>query len=434
LGAGAAVLGGINTLAGALGSGSLLTTSLGTATTGVGTFGTAVKGIQALGAVAIAFEIGWQIGGVINETLNLEEPIQEAIRAIDKVINFSGTMGEIEFEWETADANKKLATAFDLLDIETIEIIMDVDTADAESAKTLLDQFPTDVKATIAAELQEGDVDAAKQIITDFIRDPENKLIELNVAVTDEDSVDSALNDFFSDIDAYNRTLNVVASMSADEESLAGTITKFETVGYRADGSPIEIKVPVEAQGVDDVKAAIDDIPPEKQIEIALQGDIDTELAQIVSSAELAQAAFEYAAMVDIAQIESASAEIQAAFESIGGSVSSMTGSISSMFSDLVTGFSSGELTRLQEWHLQDMVEAQQEAQNALIAAQVELTIAQAEYMAARTEALSNGESLITIDSNGLEPALEMVMWEIIEKVQVRATEEAADFLLGVGV
>jgi hypothetical protein len=38
---------------------------------------------------------------------------------------------------------------------------------------------------------------------------------------------------------------------------------------------------------------------------------------------------------------------------------------------------------------------------------------------------------MIQIDSTGLEPALEMILWQVIEKVQIRANEESADFLLG---
>jgi hypothetical protein len=39
---------------------------------------------------------------------------------------------------------------------------------------------------------------------------------------------------------------------------------------------------------------------------------------------------------------------------------------------------------------------------------------------------------MIQISSDGLEPALEMIMWEIIEKVQLRANAEGAEFLLGI--
>ncbi len=53
--------------------------------------------------------------------------------------------------------------------------------------------------------------------------------------------------------------------------------------------------------------------------------------------------------------------------------------------------------------------------------------------MEAKTKALQNGDGLIKIDSDGLEPALEMIMWQILEKVQLRANAEGAEFLLGIG-
>jgi len=84
------------------------------------------------------------------------------------------------------------------------------------------------------------------------------------------------------------------------------------------------------------------------------------------------------------------------------------------------------------KWRMQDILEDQQDAQNNLIDAQVELTKAQEEYLEAKTEALKNGDGEIKIDGTGLSPALEMVMWEILEMVQVKATENQADFLLGI--
>ncbi len=60
------------------------------------------------------------------------------------------------------------------------------------------------------------------------------------------------------------------------------------------------------------------------------------------------------------------------------------------------------------------------------------MTDSQTDYMDAKTKQLADGDAAIQIDSTGLEPALEMIMWQIIEKVQVKANEEAADFLLGI--
>jgi hypothetical protein len=55
----------------------------------------------------------------------------------------------------------------------------------------------------------------------------------------------------------------------------------------------------------------------------------------------------------------------------------------------------------------------------------------QIDLLEAKRLAIENGEGLIKIDSTGLEPALEEVMWQILEKVQIRAAEQASEFLLG---
>lgn len=46
--------------------------------------------------------------------------------------------------------------------------------------------------------------------------------------------------------------------------------------------------------------------------------------------------------------------------------------------------------------------------------------------------AVASGEGLIKIDSTGLEPALDMLMWQVVEKVQLKANADGNAFLLGV--
>jgi len=72
------------------------------------------------------------------------------------------------------------------------------------------------------------------------------------------------------------------------------------------------------------------------------------------------------------------------------------------------------------------------EMQRMALESQSKLNDAQIQFMEAKAEAMSRGDGLIKIDTTGIEPALEMVMWQIIEKVQIRASEESADFLLGI--
>lgn len=64
---------------------------------------------------------------------------------------------------------------------------------------------------------------------------------------------------------------------------------------------------------------------------------------------------------------------------------------------------------------------------------QMRLTQAQIDALNERSRALRNGEGLIKVDMSGAEPELEMVMWKMLEKVQIRVNEEASEFLIGVG-
>jgi hypothetical protein len=78
-----------------------------------------------------------------------------------------------------------------------------------------------------------------------------------------------------------------------------------------------------------------------------------------------------------------------------------------------------------------DIIREQVAMEERALDMQEKLIEAQVEYMQAKADALRDGEGLIKIESDGLEPALEMIMWQILEKVQLRVNEESAEFLLG---
>ena len=171
----------------------------------------------------------------------------------------------------------------------------------------------------------------------------------------------------------------------------------------------------------------IEKIPTEKMLEIELQGDIDKEIASIEANAKTAQEAFKYTAEVNIAQIEAASKEIEATFDSIGDSIQSTA----DLMGTALGALDSDDFQT--KWAALDILREEQEIRKEAFELQKKLTEAQLDYLDAKTKRLAEGESIITIDSSGLEPALEMIMWEIIEKVQIRASEEASEFLLGLG-
>ena len=42
------------------------------------------------------------------------------------------------------------------------------------------------------------------------------------------------------------------------------------------------------------------------------------------------------------------------------------------------------------------------------------------------------GNAAIQISAEGLQPELELILWKILEKIQIRANESGAEFLLGI--
>ena len=177
-------------------------------------------------------------------------------------------------------------------------------------------------------------------------------------------------------------------------------------------------------------------VPKEKEVEVKLtvleqaKIDLERDLAMIETNAENIQTAMEWSAKVDIADIEAAAKTTEAAFDSIGGSVQEVASGVSDMFTSLLSNVN--DLNQGDKWAFFDILAEQQDKQNELIDSQIALVNAQAEYMRLKNEKIENGETAeIKIDTTGIEPALELVMWEIIERVQVRANENAQEFLLG---
>lgn len=395
LAAGGAILGGLSTLASSMASGgALYAAATGLVAILTGPAGLAVA-FGAAGAAALAYADSKINGDIEAQTAALQAQNDELEKIIDSLEDLP-------------------------LDAQTIEIDTAIETGDYEEAKRLIEEaLEEERELKIKAQMEQQEFDDFWSDLVDLGEiDPAQIEILANTESFDE---------------ASDKVDDFVAGKEAEVKLNVETEHATETLTYwTEENGTVEVEVPVTTSGADEAKKAIEDIPTEKQIEITLQGDIDKEIAQIEASAQTAEAAFKYTAEVDISQIEADAEVATAAFESIGESVSSMSSSVEGMFGSLTSAFSDENLTQLQKWNLEDIVEEQQDAQNKLIDSQVALNDAQVEYMNLKMESMQGGEALIKIDSTGLEPALEMVLWEILEKVQIRASEEAADFLLGV--
>jgi TP901 family phage tail tape measure protein len=156
--------------------------------------------------------------------------------------------------------------------------------------------------------------------------------------------------------------------------------------------------------------------------------DLQIKLEEINSNEriKLFEAKFE----LNIKSLEEDTKRIEAAFESVDTTVVSTGEVISSALSALgdVGGFNNLEQL--------DIIEKQLEIENKnrkeALELQKKLTESQIENIKQKTKSLENGDALIKITGDGLEPELEAFMFKILKKIQLRASAEGADFLLGI--
>ena len=278
-----------------------------------------------------------------------------------------------------------------------------------------IDKLPGGKKIDVTAEGNKS------KDLDDLIKDVRPLLNDVETTINADINTSKALEDFFGDID--DKQVKIFAKADVSD-------AKKELAWFDADGKKHTILVDADTSEVKDAKKEVEELPTEKMMEIKLQGEIDKEIESIKSNAETVQAAMEWQAKLDVSEMEAETEKTVAAFESIGESVASLSESTASMFGDLLGGWDNLSFSEQNEFF--DLLENQQNAQNELINAQKELAKAQTDYLNAKTDVLESGGGQIRIDGTGLSPALELVFWEIIEKVQARANEEAGEFLLGI--
>jgi len=279
----------------------------------------------------------------------------------------------------------------------------------------------TEIETLIAA----GELEEARDLVDELVEEERIIHIKIESDITKEQAEWEKFKDAWGSF-SEAKTIELTAlANTGDFEAIEKMIA-----GLGVD--PVEIQAELEAASKQKTEDDLKKLTEAKEIEIKLKGEIDKQIAQIISSAEVAQSAFEWSAKIDIAEAEAAAATTKAAFDSVGDSVVALSASTSDMFGALVG--SMDNLSVLQQWDFMDILEDQQAAQNEALRTQSLLAEAQTEYVEARTKALKKGGGDIKISSDGLEPSLQMIMWQILEKVQLKANESAADFLMGINL
>lgn len=154
--------------------------------------------------------------------------------------------------------------------------------------------------------------------------------------------------------------------------------------------------------------------------------EVQKQLNQLASDERIK--AMEFTADLKVAGIEAITKQVEAAFSSIDNTINSTGDLLGGLFTQLNdTSYFSGKYSDIQN---------QIEKENAIRLSTAEqgrrLTELQIKILEQKAEAMAKGEGLIKIDTTGVEPAIAMVLWEILKKVQIQAAETEQSFLLGV--
>jgi len=375
-----------------------------------GTFLSGIASLSVLFSPAGALAVG--LGAVAALVLDSKSHFEAAEQAEkdyqqstqDLIDNLEGLPEEVKSEILLSIENEEFEKTSELIANVTDEdweasINVDADPEPIETIDLGLKELPEETIAEITAAINDGDFDKVDQLLQGYTDD--DVVVDVKPEVDDPSK------------QAATQELSVMV-----QDPVTGK------------DNMITIEVPVDTESVDKAKDKIDEIPSEKLMEIKLQGEIDKEIESIKTQAETIQTAMEWTAKVDIAKAESAAKTVQTAMETTSDSVVALSDSFSSMFTAAVSGWD--DLDMGDQWDFMDLMEAQLDNENKMVDSQIALNKAQTDLMDAKTKAYQRGDGAIKIDGTGLTPALEMVMWEIIELVQIRASAEQADFLLGI--
>jgi len=222
-----------------------------------------------------------------------------------------------------------------------------------------------------------------------------------------------------------SRTYTADFAVSLNEQSINKMRSTMTSI-TNPDGTKTWINVGVDAASLEATKKALKEIPTEKQLEIKLQGSIDKELAMIKTGADTVQKAMEWTAKMNIAQVQADAEMVKASLGSISETTKATSAEISSLFSNRPKSIFDAGAT---EWFKQ--VEQDLKIQRERWEVEKKLQELQIDVIKAKERRLNSKDALIRIDSSGLEPQLEMIMWQILQKVQLKANEENTKFLLG---
>jgi hypothetical protein len=186
----------------------------------------------------------------------------------------------------------------------------------------------------------------------------------------------------------------------------------------------VPVKVKADQDSINETKKKIDEIPQEKLLIAKVENQTEIEVERIKAQAETIQVAFEWKAKVDIVEIEQhmetirgLSDNLTTSFVNTGDVISAMVGSLA-------------DLTGYEAYKVLDYIGEESRRRDALLVAQLKLTDAEIKWLEVKTASLEGGDAAISIQMDGVYPELEIIMWKILERMQLQVNNEGLDLLL----
>lgn len=187
----------------------------------------------------------------------------------------------------------------------------------------------------------------------------------------------------------------------------------------------VTVKPVLDEQGTQEVKRALASLSSEVESQLKdVAGSIVDDIRGEGGVQDAAEEKLKATARSMVEEIRDASEQMS---RSVSGIFDAAAGAGTSALKELTDLQKEGKYSYAAEAYLDDQLKMQKQ----LARAQRENIEAQTDLLESRKKYYDKGEALIKITGDGLQPHLEAFMWEILERIQVRATEEGASFLLG---
>lgn len=249
-------------------------------------------------------------------------------------------------------------------------------------------------------------------------------------------------------IDEIEAADAAMADLSGSTEDLTGKVYNFTTGLWEAADAAEGQAAAVSSTGVEIVNldyafdsladsavgyvdAANDAAPATEKIAAVTDAATEAtrkwneEIAKMDHAEKLAL--IEAQSAITVARMQADAEKVVAAYESLSVTIDSTGESITELFGL----FEGDKLSLSEKFDVQNQIELENERRQDALDLQKKLTAAQIKQLEAQAAALARGDSIITVQGDGLQPHLEAIMWELLEAIQVRVNQDGLEMLLG---